>query len=138
MSLIHHVPVYHQTLINHDRRASDLKHMINNTAQRGSMSLSFGGRHVRDGEYPWLVTIALKGIGNGCSGALISQRHVLTAAHCVRKASKEVPKEEECKKLKHKEGGEEDGAKAEGEIQVDVVAKATTGRTDSGVSSFFS
>ncbi|PIO74993.1 triacylglycerol lipase [Teladorsagia circumcincta] len=79
--------------------------LVNDSFAGGSMSLSFGGRHVRDGEYPWLVTIALKGEGNGCSGALISQRHVLTAAHCARKASIEVPKEEQCKKRKHKNTG---------------------------------
>ncbi|KAK6019419.1 trypsin [Ostertagia ostertagi] len=44
-----------------------------------SMALSFGGRPAKEGEYPWAVFIERDIV---CSGALISQRHVLTAAHC--------------------------------------------------------
>lgn len=47
-----------------------------------------GGTPVQRGEYPWLVHVAgnMGGTWNvRCTGALITARHVLTAAHCTAK-----------------------------------------------------
>ncbi|KHJ96089.1 trypsin [Oesophagostomum dentatum] len=48
---------------------------------RGPSFKSWGGRQVRKNEFPWLTSVMAN--GKICSGALISQRHVITAAHCV-------------------------------------------------------
>lgn len=55
-------------------------------------SLIFGGEEVERGEWPWLVAVFQIDIGFGtnfaCGGNLVSQRAVITAAHCVKSASK--------------------------------------------------
>ncbi len=47
-----------------------------------------GGTDVRVGEYPWLVRVR-RDLGGGwwavCTGALVTPRHVVTAAHCTSK-----------------------------------------------------
>ncbi|EYB89592.1 hypothetical protein Y032_0230g2978 [Ancylostoma ceylanicum] len=45
---------------------------------------SCGRRGLKENEYPWTVRV-VKDSAGACSGALISQRHVLTAAHCMLK-----------------------------------------------------
>ncbi|PIO60973.1 hypothetical protein TELCIR_17518, partial [Teladorsagia circumcincta] len=48
--------------------------------------MSFGGREIKANEYPWIVKYLFsrgKLSHVVCSGALISTRHFLTAAHCV-------------------------------------------------------
>lgn len=45
-----------------------------------------GGRPADVGAWPWMAAIYLKSDGQtkvGCGGALVSDKHVLTAAHCV-------------------------------------------------------
>ena len=47
-----------------------------------------GGMEVRHGQHPWVALIGYRHVDTGkvsyrCSGALISQQHVLTAAHCL-------------------------------------------------------
>uniref|UniRef100_A0A1Y1NHS8 CLIP domain-containing serine protease n=1 Tax=Photinus pyralis TaxID=7054 RepID=A0A1Y1NHS8_PHOPY len=47
----------------------------------------FGGEYAGLGEFPWMALIEYSkptGYGFHCGGALISEWHVLTAAHCVR------------------------------------------------------
>lgn len=55
-------------------------------------SLIFGGEEVKRGEWPWLVAIFQIDVGFGanfaCGGNLVSRKAVVTAAHCVKSATK--------------------------------------------------
>ncbi|KAL3113044.1 hypothetical protein niasHT_013509 [Heterodera trifolii] len=54
-----------------------------------------GGRPLQPGEYPWAVALSMSsalGTQTFCGGTLISQRHVLTARHCME-AIREVEKQ---------------------------------------------
>ncbi|KAL6740738.1 hypothetical protein Aduo_014063 [Ancylostoma duodenale] len=56
-------------------------HFLGNEEKNQRSKRSYGGRKFEENEYPW--TALLKDQTSRCSGALISQRHVLTAAHCM-------------------------------------------------------
>lgn len=51
----------------------------------------FGGEMAQIGEFPWLAILKHRNeygnLQSGCVGFLISQYHVLTAAHCVKSAA---------------------------------------------------
>ncbi|XP_034487677.1 phenoloxidase-activating factor 1 [Drosophila innubila] len=44
----------------------------------------YGGEIAELDEYPWLALLVYHSNNYGCSGALIDDRHILTAAHCVQ------------------------------------------------------
>ncbi len=68
-------------------------HKFGNIGLRTPISVKiFGGQDVDDHEYPWLAAL---GYADGrlnskplylCGGAIISDRHILTAAHCLSQA----------------------------------------------------
>ncbi|KAJ8668475.1 hypothetical protein QAD02_010138 [Eretmocerus hayati] len=51
----------------------------------------FGGSETSDGEIPWMVALIYDsptGLRQECGGSLITDRHVLTAAHCISSLNK--------------------------------------------------
>ncbi|KAL6730396.1 hypothetical protein Aduo_001374 [Ancylostoma duodenale] len=82
----------HHELVTRGRGLPDFSKTRKNLTQvRKSQYKSFGGRKVFPDEYPWLATVYHAGrrVVHICSGAQISPRHILTAAHCVVDYSKQ-------------------------------------------------
>ncbi|KAL6727918.1 hypothetical protein Aduo_009754 [Ancylostoma duodenale] len=60
-------------------------HFLGDKVENRLTKRSYGGRKFEEDEYPWTVALRLEDSAGMCSGALISQRHILTAAHCMLK-----------------------------------------------------
>ena len=54
-------------------------------------ALSIGGEETKPNEFPWTALLLLKSSETNrtsrCGGSLISDRHILTAAHCLKDLS---------------------------------------------------
>ncbi|KAK0415097.1 hypothetical protein QR680_011771 [Steinernema hermaphroditum] len=54
-----------------------------NVTLEGPDELIFGGSPAAAGQYPFFVSLQVNGYWHDCGGALISNRHVITAGHCI-------------------------------------------------------
>ena len=43
-----------------------------------------GGAPADEGEWPWMAALLRDGTDQFCGGVLVSDRHILTVAHCVQ------------------------------------------------------
>ncbi|CAB3382865.1 Hypothetical predicted protein [Cloeon dipterum] len=41
-----------------------------------------GGTNARKGEFPWQVSLHIRGFGHFCGGSIVYLKHIVTAAHC--------------------------------------------------------
>lgn len=67
-----------------DERGLALLNSVKDCGKKSNIKLS-GGEAAKIGEFPWIVLLKYKTSGRPflCGGSLISDRFVLTAAHCV-------------------------------------------------------
>ncbi|TDG50074.1 hypothetical protein AWZ03_003584 [Drosophila navojoa] len=71
-----------------DPRGLELLNSIKDCGKKANTKLS-GGEVTKIGEFPWIVLLKYETFGRPflCGGSLISDRFVLTAAHCVRESA---------------------------------------------------
>lgn len=65
---------------------------------RSPSPLVFGGEYITRGDWPWIVALFVKSLGNlnfHCGGTLISKKLVITAAHCIKDRDREPYKPSE-------------------------------------------
>jgi len=57
-----------------------------------------GGKAAQHGQFPWTVSLRKKRgqkYEHSCAGSLVSNRHIVTAAHCLHRTTREVEEEDE-------------------------------------------
>ncbi|XP_042867584.1 trypsin-like [Penaeus japonicus] len=57
----------------------------------GGVGRIVGGTVATPGAWPWTAAVRSKGGGQFCGGTLVSWRHVVTAAHCIKGGEKRFP-----------------------------------------------
>ncbi|XP_017082822.2 serine protease grass [Drosophila eugracilis] len=69
----------------YDQRGLQLLDRVSNCGNKGNPKVS-GGKTAKPGDFPWVALLKYK-INDQrpflCGGSLISERHILTAAHCI-------------------------------------------------------